>query len=213
MTVSQIIRKHPWGTVFGLLMGGVYSIFTLIAISTYPQNVSPFEIYLSALGNTNNNPNGANYYNLAVILAGLIEIPFFITMYLFYFHKDSKWLLRTGLIAGIINGLSIIASGVFSQTVNYDIHIISSYFIFISLVPVLVTFSLFFSRSNELSKYVGYYGFIVVIIDLIFLLFLLSGQIGIGIDSAFEWFSVFSYIVWIVLVSLDILMKSRADSS
>lgn len=69
-----------------------------------------------------------------------------------------------------------------------------------------------FWRVKGVSRAIGLYGFAVCIIDIFFLAVLLSGQIGAGLGSIMEWFSVFSYMVWIVFSSLDVLAGSRAGT-
>jgi hypothetical protein len=211
---SQTARRWPWGTIFGFAVVGLYIAFTAIAIARYPQKVSPLDTYLSMLGNADLSPDGAIFYNLAVILAGLAEIPFFIAIYVIYLQYSLKWLLFIGLLAGLMNGLAVFMTGVNPLHLAGDInaHVTWSYIIFFSLIPVLVAFGLAFWRVKGVSRYIGLYGFAACAIDIFFLATLLSGHVGAGLGSIMEWFSVFSYIVWIALVSFDVLVRSRVES-
>ena len=211
---SQAVRRWPWGTIFGFAVVGLYIAFTTIAIAQYPQKVSPLDTYLSMLGNADLSPHGAIFYNLAVVLAGLAEVPFFLAIYVFYVQYTPKWLLLVGLLAGLTNGVAVFMTGVNPLHLTGDIsaHVTWSYIIFFSLIPVLVVFGLAFWRVRGVSRCIGLYGFAVCAIDILFLATLLSGHIGAGLGSIMEWFSVFSYMVWIVLVSLDVLARSRAGT-
>jgi hypothetical protein len=208
----QGARRRPWGTVFGFAVAGLYITFTIIAIARYPQRVSPLDTYLSMLGNAELSPHGAIFYNLAVILTGLAELPFFIAIYSAYSQHSLRWLLNIGLLAGLTNGVSVSMSGVYSQHINMNAHVTWSYIIFFSLIPVLLAFGLAFWRMKGVSRYIGLYSFIVCAIDIFFLATLLSGQTGAGPGSIMEWFSVFSYLAWIALISLDGLVRSRDES-
>jgi hypothetical protein len=214
VTKSQEARRWPWGTIFGFAVVEPYLALTTIAIARYPQKVSPLDIYLSMLGNADLSPHGAIFYSQAVILAGLAEVPFFLAIYVFYVQYTPKWLLLVGLLAGLTNGLAVFMTGVNPLHLTGDIsaHVTWSYIIFFSLIPVLVVFGLAFWRVRGVSRYIGLYGLAVCAIDILFLATLLSGHIGAGLGSIMEWFSVFSYMVWIVLVSLDVLARSRVGT-
>ena len=212
--VHQRIRRWPWGTLFGFAAVGFYITFTIIAISRYPQRISPLDSYLSMLGNAELSPDGASIYNLAVILMGLAEVPFFVAIYASYLRYSQIWLLLVGLLAGLINGVAIFMTGINPLSLTGDIsaHVTWSYIIFFSMIPVLVAFSLTFWKAKGISRYIGIYGFAVCAIDIVFLVTLLSGHIGAGLGPIMEWFSVFSYLAWIVFISLDVLVRSRANT-
>ncbi len=200
-------KTISWGPVFGFSLIAFYCLFTVISILLYPEKVSPFDTYLSMLGNTDLNPSGANFYNLAVITAGFGAILFFLAIYIFYKQFNSNFLLTTGLLSGIANGLSVLMSGIFSQTVNYDAHIAWSYAIFLTLIPALLSFSLVFWNKQDMGKYISLYGFLIILIDTFFIFTLLSGNVESGLGSSLEWISVFSYIIWIGLISFDVMLK------
>jgi hypothetical protein len=212
--VHQRIRRWPWGTLFGFTAVGFYITFTIIAINRYPQKISPLDSYLSMLGNADVSPDGASIYNLGAILMGLAEVPFFIAIYAFYLRYSQKWLLLSGLLVGLINGLAIFMTGINPLSLTGDIsaHVTWSYIIFFSMIPMLVAFSLVLWKTKGNSRYVGIYGFAVCAIDTVFLVTLLSGHIGAGLGSIMEWFLVFSYLAWIVFISIDVLVKSRANA-
>jgi hypothetical protein len=210
---SQAVRRWPWGSIFGFSVTGLYTAFTAIAIARYPQKVSPLDTYLSMLGNADLSPHGAIFYNRAVILAGLSVIPFFIAIYLFYVDYGPKMLSLIGLVAGLTNGLAVFMTGVNPLRLTGDVtaHITWSYIIFFSLIPVFLAFGLVFWRIKGFPRYIGLYGFAACAIDIIFLATLVSGHIGAGLGSIMEWFSVFSYLIWIALISLDVLTRSSVE--
>ena len=128
------VRYWPWGALFGFTAAGIYTLLTVIAVAMFPVSVTPVTIYLSMLGNADLSPQGAVFYNLAVILAGLSLVFFFIGIYFHFWRVRPSWLLKTGLLAGLINGLSVIMSGVNAEHVNMDAHTTWSFLIFISLI-------------------------------------------------------------------------------
>lgn len=206
----QSSGRLPWGTIFGFAAVGLYSTLTILAMILFPETVSPLDTYLSRLGNAEVNPDGAIFYNLAVILGGLALIAFFIAISVDYSYPGREWLLRIALLAGVINGGSVLMSGVYAEHVNMDAHTTWSYLIFLSLVPVLLTFSIAFWGKPGTSRGISVYGFVVCAVDIFFLATILSGGLDPGLGSIMEWFSVFSYLVWVILVALDVRKSSGA---
>jgi len=224
MDASRMQGKHqgaarrPWGTIFGFAFIVLYISFTIIAIGHFPGTVSPLDMYLSTLGNPDISPDGAIFYILAVILAGLAELLFFIAIYAHYSQHGRRWILIIGLIASLISSSSIIMSGVYPERVieitdltniNGNEHETWSFIIFFSFIPVLLAFSLAFWGTSGASRWVTLYGFLVCAIDVIFL----ATALGESRQGAImEWFTVFSYLIWVLLVSLDVLKRSRPES-
>jgi hypothetical protein len=213
----QVAARRPLGTIFGFAFIVFYTSFTIIAIAQFPHTVSPLDMYLSTLGNADISPDGAIFYNLGVILAGLAEILFFIAIYAHYSQHGRRWILIIGLIAGIINGISASMSAVYPEhvieitditNINMNEHETWSLLIFFSFIPVLLAFSLAFRGTSGTSRWVTLYGFLVCAIDVIFLATFLSDSQG----AVMEWFTVFSYLIWVLLVSLEVLQRSRAES-
>jgi len=224
MDASRMQEKHqgaarkPFGTIFGFAFIVLHNSFTIIAIAHFPSTISPFDMYLSTLGNADISPDGAIFYILAVILAGLAEILFFIAIYAHYSQHGRRWILIIGLIAGLISSSSVIMSGVYPErvieitdftSINANEHETWSLVIFFSMILVLLAFSLALWGTSGSSRWVTLYGFLVCAIDVIFLVTVLSDSRQ---GAIMEWFTVFSYLIWVFLISLDVLKRSRAES-
>jgi hypothetical protein len=208
---SKAARRWTWGAVFGLAAVGFYVFFTVVAVVLFPNTVSPLGTYLSQLGNADSSPDGWLFYDLAVVLAGLCALPFYVGMSRSYANDSRRWLPRIGLVAGIANGVSVFMSGVFAEHVNMDIHVFWSYLIFLSFIPVLLAYGLIFWRVPGASKFVASYGFIVCAIDTGLLVAILTSGLGSGVGSIMEWVSVFTYLAWVALVSVEQLGRSCVD--
>jgi hypothetical protein len=204
----QVAAGIPWGTIFGLAFIVFYVSLTMIAIIRFPHTVSPSDLFLSTLGNANISPDGAIFYNLGVILGGLAEILFFIAIYAHYSQYGRRWVLMIGLIAGLIFGVSVSMSGIYPEYPNMDEHETWSYLIFFSMIPLLLAFSLAFFGMRWTSRWVSLYGLLVCVINVIFLALILSDRQG----TIMEWVTVILYLIWVLLVSLDVLKRSRARS-
>jgi len=207
---SKATRIGLLGSIFGFAVVGLYNSLTIIAITQYPKPVSPLTTYLSMLGNANLNPAGSIFFNLAMILGGLAEILFFVILSMIYAKIGYKFLMRIGLLAGVTNGVSILMTGVFSQSVNMDAHITWSYLIFYSLIPVLLAYNIAFMGRKGIWKPISWYGFLVFAIDIILLTTLLGSGLRVGLGSLMEWILVFAFLAWIAGVSFVLLKIDTA---
>ena len=197
------VKASKWSLCFaaGIASIVLYCTFTLISISFFPTPVNPVNNFLSQLGNSQLNPHGAIFYNLAVILAGLAAILFYVGIYQWYSKKERNRLLAAALVVGFVNALSIIMTGVFSESVNYSLHVFWSFLIFISFVPVLILVNSALLTYPGFNKLISYYGFVVAVIDASLLIMLLIAGFGPGIGPLMEWIAVFSYLIWVGLIA------------
>ena len=61
----------------GILMVVIYLAFAFLAKAGFPGRYSPLQNWLSDLGSFQLNPKGALFYNLGIVLAGALLLPFF----------------------------------------------------------------------------------------------------------------------------------------
>jgi hypothetical protein len=203
--------RWPKVSIVGFVGIAIYCIFTLISFSFFPSNFTPISNNLSELGDFYDNPNGAIFYNLGMVLTGLASILFYIGLYKWFINKRKSNLLVVGLVAGIINALAIIMAGIFSETQEtFTLHVFWSILIFVSFFPVLILVNFSIMTYPDFNRLVAYYGFGVSLIDLSFLVFL----VFTGVDANFpliEWLAVFSYISWIGVLAYSFLNLEILD--
>ena len=128
---------RKWAPALGLTAVVVYVALTIVAVALYPGSTSPVDIYLSDLGNADYSPDGWAVFDLAMILGGLLSLPFFVGIYDRYREKAPRRWLRTGLVAGIVNGVAVLMAGAVAEHVNLAAHIVWSMLIFVSFLPLL----------------------------------------------------------------------------
>ncbi|MFX0184530.1 MAG: DUF998 domain-containing protein [Candidatus Hodarchaeota archaeon] len=198
--------RWPKVSIVGLIGITIYCIFTFISLSFFPRNFDPISNNLSELGDFYDNPNGAIFYNLGMVLTGFASILFYIGLYKWFMSKKKSKLLVVGLIAGIINAIAIIMAGIFSETQEtFTQHVFWSILIFISFFPVLILVNVaIYITYSDFNKLVAYYGFGVALIDLSFLIFLAFTGVSANFPLI-EWLAVFSYISWIGILAGNIL--------
>jgi hypothetical protein len=150
-----IPKKYPLSLVFGALVISIYWIFIIISASFFV-GLNPFVNWMSNLGNTSMNPNGAIYFNLGCIIAGFLLFPFFIGLYEWYIgSKKNKNLTIGTQIAGFFSAFSLIMIGVFSED-TFILHIIwaTTLFSVNNLTLILPAIALYqFNFTRNIAKF------------------------------------------------------------
>lgn len=182
-----------------------YCTLTFVSITYFPGPFGPLDNYLSQLGNSSLNPDGAVFYNLAVILVGLFTIPFYIALYKIYMKPDRSNLIAVAVLCGLINGPSIMLSGIFSEDF-YTQHFFWSLMIFITLIPILFLMNIALMKHTESLKWVSFFGLALAIFNTIFVGYVIL--IGTDTGAILEWVTVFSYNIWAVILVINTLSKN-----
>jgi hypothetical protein len=181
-----------------------YLVLTVAAIALYPGSTSPADIYLSDLGNAVYSPDGWALYDLAMILGGLLSIPFFVGASRFFMERGSRRLARAGMALGIVNGIAVVMAGAVAEHVHLGVHIGWSLLIFASFIPLLAVYGVLLWRIGGFARAVSAYGSLVCAVDLGLLAALFASGPVSGLGSIMEWVAVFAYLAWVGLASLGL---------
>ncbi|HYB68577.1 MAG TPA: DUF998 domain-containing protein [Candidatus Acidoferrales bacterium] len=191
--------KWPISSVSGVVVIILYCAFTFSSWALYPAAYNPINNWLSDLGNSTRNPNGAVLYNVGCVLTGMALFPFFFGLYKWYTGESRR---RAGVVVTQITGsaaaLSLIMIGVFSE--NYgQLHDLWSQIFFLLNLVVLIVLGITLFNHPRYIKTIAVYGFIVVAINLMFL-FLPNTPL-------LEWFTVFTALGYVALLSYNMAKK------
>lgn len=186
----------------GVLAILIFLIFTFTAVSMFSGDYNPLNNYLSDLGNSSYNSNGAIFFNLGCIITGLLLILFFYGFKIWYkTGKHGKNLLITSQLVGIYASFSLIMVGVFSEDYG-PLHWIWSASFFLSLMFTLILSNIYLLNHSQFIKKIAYYGFFVVFIDIMFIIiYILKMNIS---ASLFEWITVLLSLVWAGMIAYNI---------
>ena len=108
-------KDRPVSFIASLLLILCYLSFSLLALWHFPGIYSPLSNWLSDLGSPTLNPEGAIFYNLGIIVTGLLLLPFFLGLSNWRmegFRIQNAMLVLTGA-AGLLGGMAMIMSAVF----------------------------------------------------------------------------------------------------
>lgn len=207
----MIKGKSNWSLlVFTAFIGtALYCILTYVSILHYPSFFNPFTDYLSRLGNSSLNPTGAIYYNLAVVLAGVMLLLTYLGLFQIYKNMVNYRILLIATVIGIFNAFCIVMSGVFNEDI-YTLHFIFSLMIFATWIPVLFSMNYILYKLGSYEKWISYYGFVLGVLNTIFVLYVLF--FGTDSGAIIEWISVFSFQSWALLVALFAFWRYRSQT-
>ena len=189
--------KWQVSSIAGAAVIILYCVFTFSSWALYPTPYSPVTNWLSDLGSSTSNPNGAIVYNLGCILTGIALFPFFIGMFKWY--TTEKWRKTALMISqgiGCAAGFALIMIGVFSEDAGYLHGLWSDIFFLLNLI-VLVSVGASLYTHPHYRKAIAGYGFIVAIINLAF--------VFVANTPLLEWFTVFTALGYVGLLSYNMM--------
>ena len=193
-------RKVELSVVCGTLIATIYPVLTLISGLIFPGGVNPFEDYLSYLGNYSKNPIGAWIYNVNMIIIGILMVGFFIGLKSWYGElKKEKIIIIVIQVIGGVESVFVILLGVFEDgnslhgTISSTFFLLNITFLFVSGVGFLF--------HSKYMKWISLFALVVGFFNLGYLWFISSTPI-------IEWTTVFTAIIYIILLVINIHRKS-----
>lgn len=198
------LYKWPLSTIGGILVIVFYCAFTFTSWAFYPEPYGPATHYLSRLGNFDYSPFGAYFYNWGCILTGVALVPFFIGLKDWYNEGKlaAKYILVIGQLIGLISAVALVMIGVYSENLG-EPHMQASTLFFELNFFTLIIISLPLLVHPRFSKPTALYGLVITILSLIFAIYI-GGPLV-------EWFTVFSALVFVGLVSYHTLKYNVAS--
>ncbi|MFX1572178.1 MAG: DUF998 domain-containing protein [Promethearchaeota archaeon] len=171
--VKEILTKWPLSCIIGFLLVILSWASMSIAIILAPRTFNPFKNYMSSLGNSSFNPDGAFFYNVSVIVSGFLFTLFFLGLSMWYTDIIiDKNILRMTQMFGCLLAFTIILTGIFSEDFKPQ-HIFWSIIAGILGFVVNVLLAIFLIRQKEAIRKISYSILILIGFYVIFL-FILS---------------------------------------
>jgi hypothetical membrane protein len=189
-------RTQKAAVLCGLVAVVLFLVLYMIAMSLDSTYVFG-KNYLSDLGVS----NGAWAFNAALILTGLLLMPFSI-LGLGPALGDKMWAMISKIML-VIAALFLVSIGVFTEDTG-DIHGVVSYGFFLTM---LVAFA-FVARALHKSKYLGKSGYGSTLLVLVFGV----GLLPMGGDPLSETLAVLGIIVWGLVIGCLLMLKISGKS-
>ena len=195
------IRKV--GGYCGLAAIAVYVLCTFVAAALFPARYSPFDHWISDMGSYALNPSGAIVYNVGAGIAGLLLMPFFVSLASWYYlAKRDKYLYVGAELSGLVAAFGMIMHAVFQE--GTSLHFLWAAVCFGMLVVVLIVADLALLKNPKFNKLIGYYGFLAALFGIVFF------ALFVGMKDTpiiMEWVAAYSGFLWVVLTSFNAITQ------
>ncbi len=107
-------KKYPLSVVSGISVISTFWVFVFISIVLFQGTYNPYVNWMSDLGDSTQNPNGAIFFNIGCIITGIVMFAFFIGLYEWYIGgKRNRNLTILTQIAGFYVAFALIMIGIF----------------------------------------------------------------------------------------------------
>src|SRR5574339_399625 len=207
MEVSSMKSRFPVCYSSAILGAVTYIVFAILAYVQYPVSFSPIHNWLSDLGNTINNPQGAIFYNVGVVTSALFLAIWFtagLSQWKLQHKTTHQRLLLISQIAGILAAIAMIMSAIYPIN-GFQIHAFWSKIHFM-MFGMGFGFSVAALRYHPLLPKVNLYvGATAAVLPTLMLIF--------GNSYWLEWAAVGCMIVYMLLIGKAGLTFSRYRNS
>jgi len=191
------------GGYCGIAAMAIYVLCTLAAAFLFPVQFNPFDNWISDLGSYEKNPPGAIIYNVGAGLAGLLLVPFFISLMAWYkLAKKNRRLYLGAEIFGLIGAFGMLMHGIFQE--GTALHMLWATVCFGSLVVVLVLANTALITNPKFNRKIGYYGFAAALVGLIFSVLYIATK---NPPAIMEWAAAYSGFLWVWFFSFNAISK------
>jgi hypothetical membrane protein len=188
-------------SVGNILAVAISLSFWLFSRILYDGSYSPFNNWLSDLGNSSKNPSGHIYFDIGCILFGLAFIIHTIGLVKWKTinHKQDS-LIRISQYCEFLMALVVIMVGIFSEDYGIIHYIVAGvYFALISIFMTIINIAL--KVHTKYIKWTFYSGIVSILANFIFML-----TFTIGLDIyILEWLAILSALIWVVSIAYNAL--------
>ena len=190
--------KFTPGGIYGLLSVFIGLLGDFLAFLFFPG----YHILFNMVSDLGIGPGGI-FFNLGVIISGLIAIPFYIYLGKILKNGNNNEFLRRGaIITSIISCIAFSLIGFFpsieGNEIIYFLHGLFAFISWMSGLSYLLLFSILLIKDERFSRFKSYLGFSIIII---YLIFFFTWQ------PIIEWILSFSIVVWVLIMAIYTLYK------
>ena len=191
--------KIPISTMAGIAGVLIFLALLIAAMARFPDGFSPLTNWISDLGNTSLNPDGASYFNAACLITGVLMLFYYLGFYLWYTRE--LWrnaLVILGQLAGALSGIALILVGIYPE-IYASPHYLWSFVYFLSSLGALILINAGLFTHLLYDNITAYCGLAAIAVTLVFV----AGQV-LGIEQpVFEWLSVGLALLWATFAALN----------
>ena len=199
------------GARFCVAAIAVYVLCTCVSAFFLTKPFDPLGNWIGDLGSTAFNPQGAIIYNGGIILAGLLLVPFMLS--LAYWHIGPKWSRRMLIVAeaaGLGLCLGMVLLGLFPETAG-GLHLHLSEFIYFTLTLLIFLVNVALYRNVRYRWWhIPWLGLAAFLVNCVFIVLYIAG-VRPAMFPVYLWLSVYLAFFWIFLFCYNALATRAPD--
>jgi hypothetical protein len=189
------LLKRPTGYIVGVSVVLWYLTSTSFAYLLYPSSYSPYTNWLSDLGNYSRNPSGAAFYDIGVVLTGVL-IAAFALSYLRWrdgLKLRGRVFLGIGVVSGMAAGASLASTGFFPLPMPQ--HGFIGMLFQINMGDFIIFSTIALLRHSKFIRPIAYVAAMSAIADLNFSI--------LNNTPIFEWLDIGLFLVYAALMAFN----------
>jgi hypothetical membrane protein len=177
----------------------IFCAFTAFSWAQYPDGFSPLDNWISDLGNTNLNPEGAMIFNTGCMIAAVPLVAFYLGLYRWYGLETWRNLMVVGAqVAGIGSAIALIMVGYYPEIFAAQHYLWATIF-FVGTFLALLLANAALLMHLRYSKWTAMVGLAAVAVQAVFI----AGQAAsVGIP-VFEWIAVALGLAWMAAMAIN----------
>ncbi|OPY25817.1 MAG: hypothetical protein A4E28_02900 [Methanocella sp. PtaU1.Bin125] len=177
----------------------IFCAFVAASVSMYPDGFSPLDNWISDLGNTNLNPEGAAIFNTGCMLTAVPLIAFYLGLYRWYgIERWRNLMLGVAQLAGVISGAALAMVGYYPETFATE-HFLWAGIFFVTTFLALLLANAALLMHLRYNKWTAAVGLVAVAVQAVFIAGM-AASVGI---PAFEWASVALGLAWMAAMAIN----------
>ncbi len=192
------ITLTSYGDILALV---IFYALTLASKIVYNGPYSPFNNWLSDLGNSSKNPLGHIYFDIGCLFLGfaiIIQTVDLVKWKTINRNQDNLFLILQ--YCGFLMAIAVIMTGIFSEDYGRIHYIVAAIFFLLLLIFMTIT-NIVLKAHTKYIKWIWYFAIASIFTNFVFILTFI-----IGLDlHILEWLTVFSGSIWIGLLSYNAL--------
>jgi hypothetical membrane protein len=177
----------------------IFCAFLAISVARFPSGFSPLDNWISDLGNTNLNPEGAAIFNTGCMIAGIPFIVFYVGLHRWYGPDTWRNLMVGGTqVAGVASGFALMMVGYYPEIFAAEHSLWAGVFFVSTFLALLLANAALFTHLRY-SKWTTLIGLAAVAVWAVFI----AGQAASVGLPVFEWIAVALGLCWMAAVAIN----------
>jgi hypothetical membrane protein len=181
----------------------------------YALNDASFSFLTHYLSHLGGGPNGSNIiFNVGIMVSGVLMVFFFLNLSAYLRRKQTNVILiYLSFIPGLISSIGTFFTGLFPYTVTQELHNLSASTFFLGGFAYLILYGISEWKTEGISKFQAFSGFIVAFFFLLFIIFTAINYFNPPLaqeqSHLVEWILFCALMFWVIQHEVSMTLDKR----